>query len=76
METVQLPQTPALTHLSLSRLCAQYLRDQFRFKLNARSFPMVDVATAPRAPMMMPEHLVTELDRIALILVDAFFNRG
>ena len=77
MQATQLPQTPTLTPLSLSRLCAEYLRDRFRFGLNARSSQSIGVATAPQVqPLMLPVPLASELDRIALTLVDAFLNPG
>ena len=74
MEAIQ---TRTLTPLSLSDLCAQYLRDRFRFKLQARSSDSVGVAAKPQLPpLMMPIPLTSELDRIALMLVDAFLNRS
>lgn len=70
-------QTRVLTPLSLSDLCAQYLRDRFQLNLNARSSDSVDVATTPHfPPLMLPIPLMSELDRIAIALVDAFLNRG
>jgi len=76
MQDFQLPQTRTLTPLSLSRHCAKYLQTQFRFKLNQRSSQPISVAKAPKAPLMLPVPLTSELDRIALTLVDAFTNRG
>ena len=77
MEAIQVLQTPRLTPLSLSHLCAEYLRDRFRFKLNARSSQSIAVATALQVqPLMLPVPLASELDRIALTLVDAFLNPG
>ena len=77
MQAIQVPQTPTLSPLSLSHLCANYLRDRFQFKLNARSCQSIAVATAPPAqPLMLPVPLASELDRIALTLVDAFLNHG
>lgn len=78
MQAFQLPQTLTLTPLSLSYLCAEYLRAQFRFKLGERSSESqpIGVATAPQVPLMLPVPLTSELDRIALTLVDAFMNRG
>jgi hypothetical protein len=74
MEAIQ---TRTLTPLSLSDLCAQYLRDRFRFKLNARSSDSIGVPTTPQLPpLMLPIPLTCELDRIANTLVDAFLNRG
>jgi hypothetical protein len=73
MEAIQ---TRMLTPLSLSDLCAQYLRDRFKFNLNARS-ALIGVAKAPQfPPLMLPIPLTSELDRIAIDLVDAFLNRG
>jgi hypothetical protein len=75
MDATQVTQTPRLTPLSLSNLCAEYLRDCFRIKLNARS--SIAVATAPTVPpRMLPVPLALELNRIAGILVDRFLNRG
>jgi hypothetical protein len=69
--------TRSLTPQSLSDLCAQYLRDRFQFKLNARSSDSISVATTPQfPPLMLPIPLTSELDRIAIALVDAFLNRG
>jgi hypothetical protein len=77
MQAIDLPQTRTLTPLSLSRLCAEYLRDRFRFKLSARSAAQSSVAMAPQVqPLMLPVPLASELDRIALTLVDAFLNPG
>jgi hypothetical protein len=74
MEAIQVPHTRSLVPLSLSHLCAEYLQDWFQFKLNARSSQSITVATVPQfQPLMLP---ASELDRIALILVDAFLNRG
>jgi hypothetical protein len=74
MQTSHISQTPALTPLSLSHLCAKYLRIQFQNKLNARSnggpgTPLVQ-------PLMLPVALASELDIIADTLVNAFFNRS
>jgi hypothetical protein len=81
MEAIQVPQTRTLTPLSLSHLCAEYLRDWFRFKLNERSSQSITVATVPQVPrqvqpLMLPVPLALELDRIALTLVEAFSNPG
>lgn len=80
MDAIQVPQTRALTPLSLSDLCAQYLRDQFRSELNARSpqsSQSTTVSAAPELlPLMLPMHLASELDRIAMSLVDAYLNPG
>ena len=81
MEAISVPQTPTRTPLSLSDLCAEYLQDRFRSKLNGRSAQSITVATAPHAvpqflPLMLPVPLASELDRIALTLVDAFLNPG
>ena len=75
MEAIQ---TRALTPLSLSDLCAQYLQDRFQFKLNACSPDLIGIATTPQflPPLMLPIPLTSELDRIAIALVDAFLNRG
>jgi hypothetical protein len=74
MEASQISQPPALTPLSLSRLCAKYLRRQFQNKLNARSSGASK--TPPAQPMMLPVALASELEIIASTLVDAFFNRS
>jgi hypothetical protein len=77
MEAIQAPHTRSLTPLSLSDLCARYLKDQFRFKLNERSSQPSAITMTPEAPpLMLPIPLTSELDRIALILVDAFLTRG
>jgi len=76
MQSFQPPSSRTLTPLSLSHLCAQYLRAQFRFKLDERSSELIGAATAPQVPLMLPVHLISELDRMALTLVDAFMNRG
>jgi len=73
MQTSQISRTTELTPLSLSHLCAIYLRAQFQFKLNAR---LSASATPPDQPLMLPVPLVSELDIIAATLVDAFFNRS
>ncbi|KAH9012162.1 hypothetical protein EDB85DRAFT_2159236 [Lactarius pseudohatsudake] len=75
MQPFQPPPSRRLTPLSLSHLCAQYLRAQFQFKLDERSSKLIDAATAPQVPLMLPVHLISELDRMALTLVDAFMNR-
>jgi len=80
MEAIQVPQTPTLTPLSLSNLCAEYLRDRFRSKLKVHSAQPIAVAmpcVPPQVPpLMLPVPLASELDRIALTLVDAFLNPG
>jgi hypothetical protein len=77
MEAIRVSQTRTLTPLSLSHLCAEYLRDRFQFKLNAHSSQSIAVATAPQVqPLMLPVPLASELDRIALTLVDAYLNHG
>jgi hypothetical protein len=77
MDTSQVPQSRSLTPLSLSYLCAEYLGYRFRSKLNARSSQSTGVATALHAPpLMLPVPLTSELDRIALVLVEAFLNRS
>jgi len=74
MQTSDISETPVLTHLSLSHLCAKYLQTQFQNKLNERSF---GTPAAPLAkPIMLPVALASELDIIAATLVDAFFNRS
>jgi hypothetical protein len=73
---IEVPQTPRLTPLSFSHLCARYLQAQFKFKLNARSsrsrFPFTGTSAAP--PLLLPDTIVLELDRIARHLADAFLN--
>ena len=77
VDTNQVPQTPRLTPLSLSDLCAEYLGCQFRSKLNARSSQSTSIAMALHAPpLMLPVPLTSELDHIALTLVEAFLNHG
>jgi hypothetical protein len=81
MEAIQVPRTRTLTPLSLFHLCAEYLRDWFQFKLNERSSQSIAVATVrqvPRQvqPLMLPVPLASELDRIALTLMEAFSNPG
>ena len=81
MEAIWVSQTPTLTPLSLSDLCAEYLQDRFRSKLNVRSAQSIAVAMAPCVPsqvppLMLPVPLASELDRIVLTLVDAFLNPG
>ena len=67
-------QTAALTPLSVSNVCAAYLRAQFQYKLNARSSGTT--ATQPDYPLMLPLGLVSELDIIADALLCAFLERG
>lgn len=74
MQTNRISQTPALTPLSLSHLCAKYLRAQFQSRRNARSSG--DPAVQLPQPLMLPVALASELDIIADILVDAFLNRS
>jgi hypothetical protein len=74
MQTSHIPQTPALTSLGLSRLCAKYLRTQFQNKLNARSLGVS--AQFAAQPIMLPVPLASELDMIATTLLDAFLNRS
>ena len=77
MDTSQVPQSRSLTPLSLSYLCAKYLGHQFRSKRNAHSSQSTGVAKALHAPLLMlPVPLTSELDRIALVLVEAFLNRS
>jgi hypothetical protein len=72
MQTSQLSFTPALAPLSLSHLCAIYLRVQFRHKLNVRLSG--GSAIAPLPPLLLPVHLAVELGKISSKLVDAFVN--
>ena len=65
---------PELTRPDLARLCAKYLRAQFKYKLNARSSGAS--VTLPEQPLMLPVALASELDIIAAALVEAFFNRS
>lgn len=76
MQTSQIPisQAPALTPLSLSHLCAKYLRVQFQNKLNAQ-LPGASAAALPQ-PIMLPVALASELDMIATVLFKAFINRS
>jgi hypothetical protein len=74
MQTSHASQTPALTPLSLSHLCAKYLRAQFQNGINAR-LSGASATPAPQ-PMMFTVDLALELDAIATILFDAFFNRS
>jgi hypothetical protein len=76
MQASQDPQTPMITALSLSYLCAGHLQMQFRFKLNARSQSIGASAAPPVPPLLLPVRLVKELDRMALTLVNAFLNPG
>jgi len=72
VQTIDMSQPPALTPLSLSHLCARYLRLQFENKLNASS-PGAGV-TPIGLPLMLPIALASELDLISSTLVDAFRN--
>lgn len=74
MQTSLMSQTPALTPFSLSHLCAKYLRAQFQNRLNARSSGAS--ATPLAQPLMLPVALASELDMIAALLLEAFFNRS
>jgi hypothetical protein len=74
MQTNHIPQAPALTPLSLSHLCAKYLRLQFKNELNAHSFGAS--ATTPAQLLMLPIALASELDIIAATLAEAFLNRS
>jgi hypothetical protein len=76
MQASQVPQTPMITALGVSYLCAGHLQMQFRFKLNARSPSIGASAAAPAPPLLIPVRLVKELDRMALTLVEAFLNPG
>jgi hypothetical protein len=74
MQTSRTSQTLALTPLSLSHLCAKYLRAQFQNKLNAR---LPGASATPLAqPLMLPVALASELDIVAATLLVAFFNRS
>ncbi|KAF8266108.1 hypothetical protein EI94DRAFT_1701993 [Lactarius quietus] len=76
MDNIHAPLTCTLAPLSLSNLCAEYLKDQFQFRLNVHSSDANTVATTPALPpLMLPVPLTSELDRIAVTLVDAFMNR-
>ena len=73
METSGISQAPVLAPLSLSHLCAKYLKIKFQSKLNAH---LSSAATTPLArPLMLPVALASELNIIAATLVDAFLNR-
>ena len=74
MQTSLIPQTPALVPLSLLHLCAKYLRAQFQNKLNARSSGAS--AALPPQPLMLLVALASELDIIAALLVQAFFDHS
>jgi len=65
---------PELTQPDLVRLCAKYLRAQFKYKLNAWSSGAS--VTLPEQALMLPVALASELDVIAAALVEAFFNRS
>ena len=74
MQTSHISQALALTPLSLSHLCAKYLRAQFQNRLNARSS---GASVMPLAhPLMLPVALASELDTIAALLVQAFFDHS
>ena len=73
MQTSQPSNTPALAPLSLSHLCAVYLRVQFQHKLNMRLSG--SSSAAPLPPLLLPVHLAVELGKISSKLVDAFVNR-
>jgi hypothetical protein len=73
MNTSQAPQMCRLTPLSLSKLCTKYLRNQFQFKLNVCFSQLISIAMTPHVPLLMLlVPLTSELDHIALILVDTF----
>ena len=72
IHTSDMSQPPALTPLSLSHLCARYLRVQFENKLNAHS-PNAGVKPVDQ-PWMLLVALASELDLISATLVDAFRN--
>jgi hypothetical protein len=75
MQATQIPQTPKLTPLSLSYLCAKYLAARFRVGLNERSSPSIGASlVSPVQPGLLPVALASELDLIALTIVDAFLN--
>jgi hypothetical protein len=74
MEAVHIRTLAPLSH---SDLCAQYLYDRFKMKLNARASDPIGVSRTPQLlPLMLPIPTASELDRIALTLTDAFNNRG
>ena len=72
MHTSQPSIAPALAPLSLSHLCAIYLRVQFRHKLNMRRSG--GSAAAPLPPLLLTVHLAVELGKISSKLADAFVN--
>ena len=72
METSNISQAPVLASLSLSHLCAKYLKIQFQSKLNACLSSAA--TTALVQPLMLLIALASELDIIAATLVDAFLN--
>jgi len=81
MKPSEASQTPELTPLSFSQVCAGYLRARFRFNLNTRSSQSIGASSAapvkaPDPPMLLPVHLVKELDLIGLALAGAFLNPG
>ena len=77
MEATQFSQARSLTPLSLSHLCSRYLQMRFQIELNARSTPQIGASMVPSAlPLLLPVALASELDRVALILADAFLNPG
>lgn len=76
MQDSHVTETPTLTPLSLSHICARYLQTRFRIELNARLPQPIGASTTPAQPQMLPVHLALELDLIAVTLADAFLNRG
>ncbi|KAH9026115.1 hypothetical protein EDB85DRAFT_1893533 [Lactarius pseudohatsudake] len=48
--------------------------EKFQFKLDEHSSELIGAAMVPQAPLMLPVHLISELDQMALTLVDAFMN--
>src|SRR5258708_4869206 len=74
MQTSHISQTPVLTPLSLSHLCTKYLRAQFQNRLNVCSSSASAMPLAQ--PLMLPVALASELDIIAALLVQAFFDHS
>jgi hypothetical protein len=72
MQTSHTSQTLSLTPLSLSHLCAKYLRSQFQYNLNVCSSGASAMPLAQ--PLMLLVGLASELDMISATLVDAFSN--
>ena len=69
---MQTSRTPTLTRLSLSHLCAIYLRAKFETLLDAC---LSGASAMPLdQPVNLPVALASELDIIAATLVDALSN--